>query len=123
MTQIKDEWNDGDSYEYFMGRWSSLMAIKFLRWLDIPSHKNWLDIGCGTGALSQAIENYESPSSLSGIDTSIGYIEKAKQRVSMNRDFKVGNVDDLPFDDQRFDVVVSGLALNFFPDIENALLE
>ncbi|WP_353959708.1 class I SAM-dependent methyltransferase [Echinicola jeungdonensis] len=50
-------------------------------------------------------------------------MKKAKQRVSMNRDFKVGNVDDLPFDDQRFDVVVSGLALNFFPDIENALLE
>ena len=123
MSRTQDKWNDGDSYEYFMGRWSSLMAIKFLQWLKISSDKNWLDVGCGTGALSEAIEKYTNPSDLSGIDPSQGFIESAKQRISMNRDLKVGNVDNLPFDNQRFDVVVSGLALNFFSNITNALLE
>ena len=67
MSQLKDKWNDGDSYEYFMGRWSSVMAIQFLQWLNMPSGKSWLDIGCGTGALSEAIEKYMSPVDLSGI--------------------------------------------------------
>ncbi|HET9056189.1 MAG TPA: class I SAM-dependent methyltransferase [Chitinophagaceae bacterium] len=123
MSLIKDKWKNGDSYEYFMGRWSALMAIKFIQWLNISPNKNWLDVGCGTGALSEVIEKYTNPSNLSGIDSSTGFIEKAKQRISMNQDFKVGNVENLPFDNQKFDVVVSGLALNFFPSIENALLE
>jgi len=123
MNQIKDKWNDGDSYEYFMGRWSSLMAIKFLQWLNMSSGKNWLDIGCGTGALSEAIEKYMNAIDLAGVDKSTGYIERVKQRISNNQNFKTGEVDHLPFDDQEFDVVVSGLALNFFPNIENALLE
>jgi len=123
MSQIRDKWNDGDSYEYFMGRWSSLMAVKFLQWLTISPNKNWLDIGCGTGALSEAIEKYTHPSGLSGIDAAAAFIERAKQRISKYRDFKVGSVEDLPFDDQRFDMVVSGLAFNFFPNIEKALSE
>lgn len=123
MKRLEDKWNDSDSYEYFMGRWSSLMAIKFLQWLNIPSDKSWLDVGCGTGALSEAIEKYNNPSFLSGIDAFAGYIEKARHRLSMNQNFKVADVENLPFEDQRFDVVVSGLALNFFPDIEKALLE
>lgn len=56
MSRINDKWNDGDPYEYFMGRWSSLMAPEFLKWLNMPFNLNWLDIGCGTGALSKAIE-------------------------------------------------------------------
>lgn len=123
MNQFKDKWNDGDSYEYFMGRWSSLMAIKFLNWINIPYNKDWLDIGCGTGALSEAIETYNNPSNLSGIDASSGYIEKAKQRISMHQNFKVANVESLPYKDQSFDAVVSGLALNFFPNTQKALLE
>ncbi|MCM8568539.1 class I SAM-dependent methyltransferase [Gramella jeungdoensis] len=99
------------------------MAVKFLQWLNMPSGKNWLDIGCGTGALSEAIENHMNPSNLSGIDTSMGYIERAKQRISMNQNFKTGSVDNLPFEEKSFDVVVSGLALNFFPNTGNALLE
>ena len=99
------------------------MAFKFLQWLNISSDKNWLDVGCGTGALSEAIEKYNNPNSLCGVDASKGYIEKAKQKISKNHDLKVANVENLPFEEQRFDVVVSGLALNFFTNIENALSE
>lgn len=123
MNLKKDKWNDGDSYEYFMGRWSSLMAIKFLQWLQIPPGKCWLDIGCGTGALSEAIEKHMSPADLSAMDKSASYVKKAKQRILQNQNFKTGEVDHIPFDNQKFDVLVSGLALNFFPSIENALLE
>ena len=77
MSKINDKWNHGNPYEYFMGRWSSLMAPKFLKWLNMPFDKNWLDIGCGTGALSESIEQNYHPKSLSCMDPSAGFIEKA----------------------------------------------
>jgi ubiquinone/menaquinone biosynthesis C-methylase UbiE len=123
MKEVKDKWNDGDPYEYFMGRWSSLMAPVFLKWLNIPSGMNWLDIGCGTGALSESIERNYFPNKISCIDPSPVFIESVKKRISQTNDFRVGNVEDLPYEDLSFNVVVSGLALNFFPNLNRALNE
>ncbi len=123
MSKIKDKWNDGDPYEYFMGRWSSLMSIVFLKWLNMPSNLNWLDVGCGTGALSEAIEKNCNPKHLASIDPSESFIEKVKHRISITGEFKVGSVENVPFKKESFEVIVSGLALNFFPDLEKALSE
>lgn len=123
MRKIHDEWNDGDPYEYFMGRWSSIIALVFLKWLNIPTNKNWLDVGCGTGALSKAIEQNFQPKSLFCIDPSESFIEKVKQRISINGEFRVCNVENMPFQNESFEIIVSGLALNFFPNLERALSE
>jgi 2-polyprenyl-3-methyl-5-hydroxy-6-metoxy-1,4-benzoquinol methylase len=47
----------------------------------------WLDVGCGTGALSQTILQRMAPQMVKGIDRAAGYIEYAcaqtqDQRVS-----------------------------------------
>jgi len=123
MNQIKDKWNDGDPYEYFMGRWSSLMSIEFLKWLKIPPNLNWLDVGCGTGALSATIEQYCNPNNLASVDPSESFIEKLKHRISITGEFRVGSVENLPFENENFEVIVSGLAINFFPNLERALSE
>jgi len=123
MIEINDKWNAGDPYEYFMGRWSSLMAPEFLKWLNLSSNKNWLDVGCGTGALSAAIEQNGRPLKITCVDTSENYIEKVKQRISLSSDFRVASAENLPFENESFDIVVSGLALNFFQDLEKALSE
>ncbi|MCK0179698.1 class I SAM-dependent methyltransferase [Flavobacteriaceae bacterium S0862] len=123
MNGIKDKWNDGDPYEYFMGRWSSLMSIEFLKWLNMPSNLNWLDVGCGTGALTYAIEQSNKPQNLSCIDPSKSFIEKVKNRILTKGEFRIGNVENLPFKNESFEIIVSGLALNFFPNLERALSE
>lgn len=123
MTEINDKWNAGDSYEYFMGRWSSLMAPEFLKWLNVSSNKNWLDVGCGTGALSEAIAQNCKPKNLTCIDPSENFIEKIKQRISMTAEFRVGSVENLPFENESFETIVSGLALNFFQNLKRALSE
>lgn len=123
MREATDTWNDSDPYEYFMGRWSRLTAILFLKWLNPPSHLSWLDIGCGTGALSEAIHKNCKPQHLSCIDPSGEFLEKAKKRLFNKADFATGSASDIPKGDDSFDIVVSGLALNFFPDIDSAMPE
>jgi len=123
MNNPNDQWDEGDSYEFFMGRWSSLMAREFLRWLNPPLGSNWLDVGCGTGALSGSIVQICSPEFLSCIDPSENFIKKLKSRISIKGELIVCSAEDLPFENECFDVIVSGLALNFFPGIKRALSE
>jgi len=123
MKKTEDTWNSGNPYEYFMGRWSKMMAPVFLEWLNFPHNLSWLDIGCGTGALSEAISSICKPANLSCIDPSETFLEKTKQRLSDKADFNIGTASDIPKANATFDIVVSGLALNFFPELPAAFSE
>ena len=52
-SQHNAVWSAGAMYEPYVGRWSRLVARELLKWLSIPVQKDWLDVGCGSGALSQ----------------------------------------------------------------------
>ncbi len=99
------------------------MAREFLKWLDPPQSLSWLDIGCGTGALSEAILQNCKPAHLDCIDPSEKFLTKTKERLKGSCGCFISSADDLPFENQTVDLVVSGLALNFFPNPEKALLE
>jgi len=119
-----DVWAAGDLYEPYVGRWSRLVAAEFLAWLDAPPGGRWLDLGCGTGALSQAILDRCAPASVLGIDTSEGFLRHARRQVADPRaEFRLGDVQALPVRDAEFDAVVSGLMLNFVPDQPKAAAE
>ena len=51
----KAVWISGPAYEAFMGRWSALVAARFLERVVDPPGARWLDLGCGTGVLSRAV--------------------------------------------------------------------
>jgi len=117
-------WASGDVYEPYVGRWSRLVAREFLEWLDAPSGLDWLDVGCGTGALTEAVAERCSPRRLAGIDPSTGFLEFARQRLRRTvAELQQANAQDLPFEDAEFDRVVSGLVLNFVPDKARAAAE
>jgi SAM-dependent methyltransferase len=117
-----DMWDRGASYEPYVGRWSRLVARQFVPWLDIPSDVKWLDVGCGTGNLSQTILDIAHPRTVLGIDSSEGYIEFARKQIQDPRvAFRVGDAQALPVESAAYDAVVSGLALNFFPQPSKAL--
>lgn len=48
-------WDRGASYESYIGSWSRLVARQFVPWLEVSSGAKWLDVGCGTGNVIQAI--------------------------------------------------------------------
>jgi len=122
-THPRDSWNLGDPYERYVGRWSQLVAHEFLDWLALPSALRWLDVGCGTGALTAAIRDKCRPARLTGVDPSAAFLAKASARLEGHAAFHVASALELPLQDSVVDVVVSGLALNFFPDPMRGLQE
>src|SRR5437764_340840 len=121
MTTI---WTDGQAYELYVGRWSRLVARAFLEWLAIPPAQHWLDVGCGTGVLAETILAVAAPGSVHGIDSSEGYLAVAREQVRDTRAaFARGDARALPVADGQYDVVVSGLMLNFLPDPAEGVAE
>lgn len=119
-----DRWSSGALYEPYVGRWSRLVATDFVDWLGVAAGARWLDVGCGTGALSHAVLGRGHPAQLSGVDPSVGFIEYARENTPDPRArFEVGDAQHLNFDDESFDAVVSALMLNFVPDRSRALSE
>ena len=99
------------------------MATRFLDWLKPADNLDWLDVGCGTGALSSAVLSRCNPRSLVGIEQSAGFVATAQRNVDDKRArFEVGDAQKLPLDDQSRDIVASALVLNFVPDIPKALV-
>ncbi|MFC4022121.1 class I SAM-dependent methyltransferase [Micromonospora sp. GCM10011542] len=117
-------WADGEAYEAYVGRWSRPVAAEFVRWLDVPPGRHWLDVGCGTGALTSTVLAEADPARVTGVDRSAGFVAHARTRVDDPRvAFEVGDARELPLPDRAVDVVVSGLALNFVPEPARAVAE
>ncbi|MBI5531294.1 MAG: class I SAM-dependent methyltransferase [Deltaproteobacteria bacterium] len=114
---MTDAWGTGQSYEPYVGRWSRLVARSFLNWLGMPCAARWVDVGCGTGALTETVLALASPARILGVDASESYVGFARQQVVGDRvRFEVADARALPCQDSSFDVAVSGLVLNFLPE-------
>jgi SAM-dependent methyltransferase len=123
-TERKDVWASGDAYEPYVGRWSRLVARQFVAWLGVPPNKDWLDVGSGTGALSEVILADASPRQVTGVDPSDGFVSFARHKVTDKRTtFQVGDAQKLPVADGSFDVAVAGLVINFITDQPKAVSE
>jgi SAM-dependent methyltransferase len=120
----KSVWVSGAAYEPYVGRWSRLVAREFVEWLSLPPAARWLDIGCGTGALTETILANASPAYIDGIDPSAGYLSLAREQVRDPRvSFQLGDARHLSAESERYDAVVSALVLNFIPDLSAGMAE
>lgn len=79
-----------------------------------------LDIGCGVGTFLRLVAGCGARAF--GIDASAALIELARQRVP-NADFRVGDMEALPYDDDSFDLVTGFNSFFFANDIVAALRE
>jgi SAM-dependent methyltransferase len=121
--QVSDTWERGNPYERYVGRWSRKVAPAFLSWLDVPTHRRWLDVGCGTGVLCAAILDHCEPGSVVGIEPSAGFLKTAKENLGGRAALQAGSAATIPLADASVDAVVSGLVLNFVPEQRAALAE
>jgi SAM-dependent methyltransferase len=123
-ARSSEVWAAGAAYEPYVGRWSRLVARDFIDWLGLPERKHWIDVGCGTGALTREILKRAAPAGVVGVDPSEGFLGYARAHTDdVRATFRQDDAPALSFADNEFDVVVSGLVLNFVPRPEQALAE
>lgn len=119
-----ESWETGDGYEHYIGRWSRLVAQDFIAWLAPKRSLRWVDVGCGTGALTHAILAAAHPSAIVSVDPASGFVAHARQHLNDPRvAWGSGDAQHLPLADAGFDVAVSGLTLNFLADPAKAVAE
>jgi SAM-dependent methyltransferase len=118
------DWGNTEAYEAYIGRWGRMAAAAFLRWLALPSGLRWLDVGCGTGALTEAILAAADPGEVLGVDPTADFLVSAEARIVDPRvRFEIGDARALPVPSDAYDAVVAGLVLNFVPEPEAAVAE
>ena len=123
-TAAPIRFDDADAYERYMGRWGRAVAPVFLEWLAAPKRARWLDVGCGTGILAEAVLDLCDPVAIEGIDPSPAQIAGASRgTLGASARFRVADAMALPFEDASFDVVASGLVINFVADPDKAIAE
>ena len=118
----RDVWESASAYESFMGRWSRELARLLVTWLGVPPGRHWLEVGCGTGALTSAILEIGRPASVLATDASAQYVDHARDALPDRRaQFLTASADELPARVGGYDAIVSSLVLNFIPDPAAAL--
>ena len=86
----------------------------------VVAGKHLLDAGCGSGAASSRAALRGAI--VSGLDAAEGMIERAR-RQAPDGDFRVEDLEELPFDDRAFDVVVAFDSVQFSEDKVAAIAE
>jgi SAM-dependent methyltransferase len=101
-----------------------MVGEQFLAWLGAAAGGRWLDVGCGTGALTRMILERCQPGEVVAVDSSSEFVAHAREAIRHPAaQFRVGLAQALELEADSFDAVVSGLALNFVPEPEAAMGE
>ncbi len=124
MAEPQIRFDDGATYEKFMGVWSRMAGDVFIDWLKPANGLKWVDVGCGNGAFTENIVERCAPSAVDGIDPSEGQLAFARARPAGKlAKFHQGDAMALPFADKTFDAAVMALVIFFVPEPEKGVAE
>lgn len=83
-----------------------------------------LDVGCGTGKFTFSLYEFDSNLKIHGVDLSEDMIGKAKSKLRDEPiEFKVGDVENLPYESGSFDAITCSHSFHHYPDQRKALSE
>jgi SAM-dependent methyltransferase len=125
MSSPPINFDNGATYEVFMGTWSQLVGDSFLKWLAPKPGLRWVDVGCGNGAFTEMLIERCAPVEVQGVDPSPEQIAFANTRFPAGSvaTFRIGDSMDLPFADRAFDAAVMALVIFFVPDPARGVAE
>lgn len=85
-------------------------------------YNNLLDIGCGTAYLIDMLSK-EKNAEYVGLDLSSEMLKQANSKNIKNATFVEGKADELPFEDNTFDIVTCSQSFHHYPDTDKAMKE
>ena len=111
-----------DSYDRFMGRWSSPLAEQLVDRLGLTPESRVLDVGCGPGALTAVLVDRLGAPNVSAVEPSATFRAATRERFP-DVDVRQAAAEALPFEDDVFDAVAAGLVVPFMSDAVAGLTE
>lgn len=104
-----------ESYDRFMGRFSTQLAAPFADFAGVAPGQQVLDVGCGPGALTAELVERVGADAVSAIDPSESFVAAARERHPGVR-VEPGSAEQLPFPDGAFDAALAQLVVHFMVD-------
>ncbi|HET8730431.1 MAG TPA: class I SAM-dependent methyltransferase [Moraxellaceae bacterium] len=116
--------DNGATYERYMGVWSQSVGEVFLDWLAPPLGADWLDVGCGNGAFTEILATRHAPAAVTGVDPSAEQLAFARERPALRTArFHQGDAMALPLTDNSVDQAVMPLVIFFVPEPSRGVAE
>jgi len=111
----------GEAYDDFMGRYSRELAPDFADFAGIEPGQSGIDVGCGSGILTEELARRLGPENVAAADPS-PLVETAAARVP-GADVRTAPAENLPWPDGSFDAALAQLVIHFLEDPAAGLVE
>jgi ubiquinone/menaquinone biosynthesis C-methylase UbiE len=126
LKRVTDEFaRQAQTFDLFAEKTDDQVAARFAAALGDAGRGDLIDVACGPGVVTAAIA--PGAASVVAFDATEQMLDKARARCARaglsNVAFERGNAEILPFEDARFDGVVTRLAIHHFADPQRALGE
>jgi len=128
FVELSKKWFDKQAPVYdekniiIYSKYGKISCQNISEYLNDQKYGNLLDIGCGTGYLIDMLsKNHKAE--YTGLDLSPEMIKEANKKKIKNATFVEGRSDDLPFEDNTFDIVTCSQSFHHYPETDKPLKE
>ncbi len=104
-----------DAYAAFMGRFSGPLAHLFADAVGVSDSQSALDVGCGTGALTNILVERLGIEHVCAVDPSPSFITVMHEKFP-TMDVRCARAERLPHENASVDVVLAQLVVHFMSD-------
>jgi SAM-dependent methyltransferase len=104
----------GDAYDRFMGRYSQSLAPAFADFAGVEAGQRVVDVGCGTGVLTEELARRLGADHVAGADPS-PMLQACAERVP-GAELEQASAEQLPWPDDSFDAALAQLVVHFMDD-------
>ena len=111
-----------EAYARHVGRYGPALSAAHCDAGGLAPGDRALDVGCGPGVLLAELARRLGIDAVAGVDPSLPFIEAARAAV-LGADVRPAPAEQLPFESDAFDVVLSQLVVNFMDDAEQGIAE
>src|SRR4051794_39156186 len=111
-----------DAYDRFMGRYSRQLAAPFSDFAGVREGMRVLDVGAGTGALTDELVARVGAANVAALEPSPDYSGALGERLR-EIDLRTGPAEALPWEDASFDAALAQLVVVFLEDAPKATQE